>query len=60
MLKVYGFVLLMCATASLAGETWTEKSFEDFRDGTFLDAGSNAYVSAPVMGRLKKKTLTCT
>jgi len=25
--------------------TWTEDSFEDFRDGTFLDAGSNCYVS---------------
>jgi hypothetical protein len=29
-----------------AGETWTQNSFEDFRKGTFLDAGSNAYVSA--------------
>ncbi len=26
--------------------TWLENSFEDFSDGTFLDAGSNCYVSA--------------
>src|SRR5918992_1537359 len=32
--------------ASTAASQWTEDSFEDFRDGTFLDAGSNAYVSA--------------
>src|SRR5688572_7483983 len=37
------------AVATKDGRTrsqWTENSFEDFRDGTFLDAGSNAYVSA--------------
>ena len=32
-------------TAGAASE-WTEDSFDDFRDGAFLDAGSNAYVSA--------------
>ena len=31
--------------------TWTEDSFEDFRDGAFLDGGSNLYVSA--QGRLQ-------
>ena len=30
----------------LSQTVWTEDSFEDFRDGTFLDAGSNLYVSA--------------
>jgi len=32
-----------CGTAAAA--EWTESSFADFRDGSFLDAGSNAYVS---------------
>ena len=38
-------VLLVLATSGQAS-SWTESSFEDFRDGTFLDAGSNLYVSA--------------
>jgi hypothetical protein len=29
-----------------AQSEWREDSFEDFRDGSFLDAGSNSYVSA--------------
>lgn len=29
-----------------AQSEWNEDSFEDFKDGTFLDAGSNSYVSA--------------
>ena len=32
-------------------ESWVEETFEDFRDGTFLDGGSNLYVSAK--GRLQ-------
>lgn len=32
--------------SSAASAEWTEDSFEAFSDGTFLDAGSNAYVSA--------------
>jgi len=31
--------------------TWTEDSFDDFRDGQFMDGGSNLYVSA--RGRLQ-------
>ena len=38
-------LLFLCISRAFAGE-WTEASFEDFRDGTFTDAGSNAYVSA--------------
>src|SRR5688572_7461267 len=38
--------ILLFALPALAAEEWTEDSFEAFRDGTFLDAGSNAYVSA--------------
>jgi hypothetical protein len=34
------------ASPASAGSEWTESSFADFRDGTFTDAGSNAYVSA--------------
>ena len=40
---------LLCSLAPAlanAESTWTENSFEGFRDGTFLDAGSNLYVSA--------------
>ncbi len=37
-----------------AQSVWTEDSFEDFRDGTFLDAGSNIYVSAK--GRIQMIT----
>jgi hypothetical protein len=40
-IPILGFLFSM-ASAS----TWTESSFEDFSDGTFLDAGSNLYVSA--------------
>ena len=38
----------------LSQSTWIENSFEDFRDGTFLDAGSNLYVSAK--GRIQMIT----
>ncbi len=43
-----GFLItLLCAgiNHSQAQTVWTESTFEDFRDGTFLDAGSNLYVS---------------
>lgn len=40
-------VAVMPATAT----TWTENSFADFRDGQFMDGGSNLYVSAK--GRLQ-------
>jgi hypothetical protein len=45
-MKTVNFVLFLLFS-SLYGQTyWTEESFEDFRDGWFLDAGSNLYVSA--------------
>ena len=37
--------LLILSPLVFGQTTWTEDSFEDFRDGTFLDAGSNLYVS---------------
>ena len=43
--------LSLVAQTALTAESWTENSFEDFRDGTFLDAGSNLYVSA--QGRIQ-------
>jgi hypothetical protein len=36
----------LLAGAAARAEDWTQNSFKDFRQGTFLDAGSNAYVSA--------------
>ncbi|MFC2139815.1 hypothetical protein ACFLR4_04055, partial [Bacteroidota bacterium] len=40
-------VLLLLIACSLSAQSvWHEDSFEDFADGTFLDAGSNSYVSA--------------
>ncbi len=44
-------LLAYLATTSGAGEVWTENSFADFIDGSFLDGGSNLYVSAA--GRLQ-------
>jgi hypothetical protein len=41
------FLFLFILSPIAFGQTiWTENSFEDFRDGSFLDAGSNLYVSA--------------
>ncbi len=37
---------ILLAPQLFAQNTWVENSFEDFRDGSFLDAGSNLYVSA--------------
>jgi hypothetical protein len=39
-------IILIPVVTLLGQTTWTEDSFEDFRDGSFLDAGSNLYVSA--------------
>lgn len=39
-------LLLLMAGLISAQSVWHEDSFEDFADGTFLDAGSNSYVSA--------------
>jgi len=41
-----GVILLLLFSSSLLGQqVWSEKSFEDFADGTFDDAGANMYVS---------------
>jgi hypothetical protein len=40
-----GGCLCLAGLGSAQVSEWTESSFADFRDGTFLDAGSNAYVS---------------
>ena len=50
-LIVLSVCLFNLSPDSRAGSTWTEDSFEDFRDGAFLDGGSNLYVSAE--GRLQ-------
>jgi hypothetical protein len=47
-------VLLLFTWWVAAQTTWVENSFEDFRDGTFTDAGSNLYVSAK--GRIQMIT----
>jgi len=40
-----GGCLCLAGLGAAQASEWTESSFADFRDGTFLDAGSNAYVS---------------
>jgi hypothetical protein len=52
MLNVVLFFILPALL--FAQSAWIEDSFEDFRDGTFLDAGSNLYVSAK--GRIQMIT----
>jgi hypothetical protein len=54
--KIYIYIIIFLAGASFLypQSEWREDSFEDFRDGTFLDAGSNAYVSAA--GRIQMIT----
>ena len=47
--KIYQicFLIIIGISFPALGQTvWTETTFEDFRDGTFLDAGSNLYISA--------------
>ncbi len=43
---IAGLGVFFIVPSTYAASVWTEDSFEDFRDGTFLDAGSNIYVSA--------------
>jgi len=51
-LAITGLTIILAWPQIAVGEsTWTENSFEDFRDGTFTDGGSNLYVSA--QGRLQ-------
>jgi len=40
------FISIFTPSTFIAQSEWVEKSFEDFRDGSFTDAGSNAYISA--------------
>lgn len=48
-------LLLLLSTISIYAQSlWKESSFDDFKDGWFLDAGSNAYVSAK--GRIQMIT----
>src|SRR5688572_25655411 len=42
---IVSIVLLTAASRDTAGQ-WTDNSFDAFRKGEFLDAGSNLYVSA--------------
>lgn len=39
-------ILAALVTTAALAQDWTQNSFRDFREGTFLDAGSNIYVSA--------------
>ena len=49
------FMILVLGNIDVLGQSqWTENSFYDFRDGFFLDAGSNIYVSAA--GRIQMIT----
>jgi len=43
-IKMIPFLLILSSLV-VGQTTWNENTFEDFRDGTFLDAGSNLYVS---------------
>jgi len=38
-------LLILFSSTVIAQQVWSEKSFEDFADGTFDDAGANIYVS---------------
>jgi len=44
-------VLLVSVSQALAQSVWRQASFNDFNNGTFLDAGSNCYV--PAKGRIQ-------
>lgn len=48
------FLLFFSNITILAQSEWREDSFDDFKDGTFLDAGSNCFVSA--QGRIQMIT----
>lgn len=44
---IYNIIILLCFSSAVFSQSeWREDSFEDFRDGSFLDAGSNSYVSS--------------
>jgi hypothetical protein len=43
---IAGIFVLLGQGGLRAQSVWREAGFEDFRDGSFLDAGSNLYVSA--------------
>ena len=45
-IKSVFIIILSSGSIVQAQSEWNEDSFEDFKDGTFLDAGSNSYVSA--------------
>ena len=47
-------VLLFYSSQTRAQSVWRQASFNDFKDGTFLDAGSNCYVSSK--GRIQMIT----
>lgn len=48
-------ILSILITINISGQSiWRESGFKDFKDGKFLDAGSNAYVSAK--GRIQMIT----
>lgn len=40
------FVIFMAATTYALGETWEERGFQDFIDGSFNDSGANMFVTA--------------
>ena len=43
---IAGLIFISLASTMFAQSEWIENSLNDFRDGSFLDAGSNSYVSA--------------
>ena len=45
-LQIICSFLFISFSQTLAQSIWREASFDDFKDGTFLDAGSNCYISA--------------
>jgi hypothetical protein len=47
-------LILLIQVSSFPQSTWQQSSYHDFKDGKFLDAGSNAYVSAK--GRIQMIT----
>jgi hypothetical protein len=46
MKKLIAILITFITGTILSQSVWKENSFKDFADGKFLDAGSNAYVSA--------------
>ena len=43
--KIILLIMLIFSAVLTAQNSWIEKSYEDFADGTFSDAGANMYVS---------------